>query len=214
MSAKYRVKHARNPREAINELAALVDELLTRVTALEEAAGSWDEDWGEVIDDGKPPREPEPERAETNAERGETEEEFKARMERQHQEALRGMNNTDPADIVLPAPTEEKMDYRRMFERQQLRLQEMLESLGQDDPDVNWNDVYAKGGPYWLYTMNRELFMTYDEPVRRLMVADLEAESPPLAYQMALDVLKQPAGEPDFENGSGALAVTTVGLKK
>jgi hypothetical protein len=24
---------------------------------------------------------------------------------------------------------------------------------------------------------------------------------------MALDVLKQPAGEPDFENGAGALAV-------
>lgn len=196
------VKQAKNPREAILTLAYALEDLQDRIAQLE-TAGSWD-DWG----DGQEPVKG------TDAPVVLPEQLDEGRLERQHQEALAAMSNTDAREIVVPAPSAEKMEQRRMFERQQLRLREMLTSLGQDDPDVDWNDVYAKGGPWWLYNANRELVMSYDMPVRQQMVADLEQDSPQLAFQMSIDVLKQPAGEPDFENGSGALAVGTVGVPK
>lgn len=201
------VRAARTPSEAIIRLATAVEVALDEMRERIEELGLADDGWGEW--------EADPEPVESNAERGETEAEFEARMERQHQEALERMNNTDQGALTTLPPTDEKKEQRRMFERQQLRLQEMLESLGQlPETDVDWTEVYATGGPFWLYSMNRELFMSYDIQVRQRMVTDIEEDDPQLAYQVALDALKQPAGEPDFENGSGALAVATVGVPK
>lgn len=110
----------------------------------------------------------------------------------------------------LHPPSEEKQAQRRMFADQQLRLNTVLPA----DPDVeDWNEVYVKGGPWWLYNSARDIVMTYPDNARRIMVADLEEDVPELAYQMSLDVLKQASEPPDLENGAGALAVGWVGGK-
>ncbi|MGZ6584283.1 MAG: hypothetical protein ACXVHX_08090 [Solirubrobacteraceae bacterium] len=199
MSYVDRVQRAGSPREAILGLAAALDELLGRIEKLEAGSGGWDS-WG----DEEPHYAPDPPTGESPAA-------LEARIAAQHAEALQAMSNSDPRVIELPPPSAEKMERRRMLERQQLKL---AQALGPEGEGVDWTEAYAKGGPWWLYAERRDLVMGYDDSVRRMMVADVEEDDPRVAYEMALDVLKQPAGEPDFENGIGALAVGLVSGKK
>jgi hypothetical protein len=128
----------------------------------------------------------------------------------QHEAALLAMANDGPKDYSLPEPTEDKMAFRRMFEAQQINI---AGALGDDAGEEDWNEAYAKGGPWWFYCEFHEMAKGLPFPTRQMMVADIEADNPALAYEVSLDLLKQEAGEPDFENGSGALAVANVTSK-
>lgn len=191
------VQSAKSPRDALLRLAALIDGLIDRIDALEEAGGEWDT-WPEADQHRVEPEQESPEQ-------------FRRRVEEeQHQAALEAMNNANPNEIVLPTPSAQKMERRRLFERQSLRLSTMVGDLTDDEG----NDAYAKGGPWWLYNFDRELVMSYPDEIRARMVADIEEDDPQLAHQVSIDILKKPAGEPDFESGAGALAVGYVGGKK
>lgn len=192
MSYVDRVMAAKNPREAILILAKGLDELAS-------AGGGWD-DWGDdgagfpadliragVGEDGL-----------TDHERAE------------HERALLAMSNDKARDLTLPTPSEEKMEFRRMFERQQL---ELANALGDDAGEEDWTEVYAKGGPFWLWSERRDIVMGLPYPTRQMMVADVEEDNAYLAHQMSIDILKREAGEPDFESGAGALAVGNVTSK-
>lgn len=108
-------------------------------------------------------------------------------------------------EFVLPAPSEERREQRRLFEAQQLKLSVAIDS------DTDWAAAYADGGPWWLYQCRRDIVMSLPYAARQAMVTDLEQDAPALAYEMALDILKQATEMPDLETASGALAVGNVG---
>src|SRR5437763_1578054 len=61
----------------------------------------------------------------------------------------------------------------------------------------------AEGGPLWLYLGNRELVMSYPDHTRRMMVQDVELDSPTDAQEMARDVLKEACAEGPNSVGMG-----------
>lgn len=81
-----------------------------------------------------------------------------------------------------------------MFEEQQLHL---IDYLGDTE---DWTEVYAKGGPMWLYIGNPELVKSLPDSTRRALVADLEEDSPQQAREMARDILKEPADATGYGN--------------
>lgn len=50
--------------------------------------------------------------------------------------------------------------------------------------------AYGLGGPLWLYLPQRETIMGLPEHVRRMMVEDVERDSPAQAQELARDILK------------------------
>ena len=111
----------------------------------------------------------------------------------------------------FPVPSPEKLAARRAFEASSLGI---AGALGAAAGNEDWNEHYAKAGPFWLYQHNRDLVMTYPANVRRAMVNDVAEDSPKLAYEMSRDVLKEAAGEPDLETGFGALGVGNLTTDK
>lgn len=194
MSYVDQVKAAKNPREAILILARGLDELAA-------AGDGWD-DWG---DDAGFPTE-----AVAAAFRDVGPDGLTDHERAQHEAALLAMANDGSNTYELPAPSEEKMEFRRMFERQQLNLEA---TLGEEAGEEDWTEVYAKGGPWWLWSERRDIVMGLPYATRQMMVADVEQDNPAVAHELSLDILKREAGEPDFENGSGALAVANVTSK-
>lgn len=91
----------------------------------------------------------------------------------------------DHIEVAVKAPSPEKAERRATFEAQSLKLGENLPA-GED-----WNEVYVKGGPLWLYHLNRDLFMSYPYSIRQGMVADVIEDDPKAAHEMGRDVLKQ-----------------------
>lgn len=94
----------------------------------------------------------------------------------------------DETEVVIPPPTPTKMKLRRILERQQLKIGEYL-----NDDTEDWTEVYAKGGPTWLYIFDRDLVMSLPMSTRQALVADLEEDDPKAAAEMARDILKQSA---------------------
>lgn len=198
------VRATKSPKEALTIIAHALDELAARIDALEEGGSGWD-DWGDADNTAVIAAEQrdwfhEPIKAGQEA----TGYQFDAPMG-----SVKTEQHGSQMVYVFPTPSDEKQERRRLLERQQLQL---AKALGPEEPEPEggWNGAYAKGGPWWLYAHNRELLMSYPSEVRRAMVADVEEDSPKLAYEMGLDVLKEAAGKPDFESGFGALAVGLV----
>lgn len=98
-------------------------------------------------------------------------------------------------EVVIPPPSTEKMAKRMLFEQQALHLSEYLH-----DDDQDWTEVYAKGGPMWLYIGNPELVKSLPDGTRRALVSDLEEDSPQQAREMARDILKEPADATGYGN--------------
>ena len=207
MTVAQRVREARNPQEAVLALAEALDrfEVMLEVIADEvtrEPSGK--DPWGEWTAPEAPPSDT---FVDTPGRTSEVPTDGRGHvLLEQHDAAVAAMQNTDAREIEIPPPSEEKMERRRLLAKQQLKLNDVLPS----EQGIDWDEVYIKGGPLWLYNADRSVVMQYDYPVRQQMVADVEEDSPEQAYLMSIDVLKQPAGEPDFENGSGALAVGWV----
>lgn len=86
--------------------------------------------------------------------------------------------------VVLAGVSDEKYAGRRSFSESTLQLHHHI------DTEADIHDAYGKGGPTWLYTGNRELFMSYDPTIRAMMVQDVMEDDPDLAYDMGRDVLK------------------------
>jgi len=86
--------------------------------------------------------------------------------------------------VVLAPTSPEKYEVRRKFSEEVLQLHHHI------DTESDIHHAYGVGGPLWLYTGNRELFMSYDPTVRAAMVQDVEADDPKAAYDMGKDVLK------------------------
>lgn len=64
--------------------------------------------------------------------------------------------------------------------------------------------AYSKGGPLWLYLPAREVIMQMPEEWRRMMVEDVERDSPAQAQEMGRDILK------DFEAGTPDITIETM----
>lgn len=92
-------------------------------------------------------------------------------------------------EVDVPPPSLSKMITRLRFEAQALHIGEYL-----NDDTEDWSAAYAKGGPVWLYTNNRELVMSLPESTRAAMIEDVIEDNPELAHEMSRDILKQ-AGE-------------------
>lgn len=111
--------------------------------------------------------------------------------------------NRDERLIKLAKPTESKLLQRRQYAETVLKLDTVLLEA---PAGLTWPEVYAKGGPMWLYTGNREIFMSYPINVRQAMVADIEEDDPETAQEVGRDVLKA-AGE----TGPGSVAMQMAG---
>lgn len=101
--------------------------------------------------------------------------------------------------VKLAPPTESKQLLRKQFAEGVLKLGTVL---GDAPAEMTWAEAYAKGGPLWLYTGNRDVVMTYPLEIRAAMVADVEEDDPHTAQEMGRDVLKQPS-----ETGPGGVAM-------
>jgi len=190
---------AKKPGDALLILAEALDELEAAGDGMDWSGGDWEPSAQEALD-----------YAMEQALRTNVGPDGLTDHERaQHEAALLAMGDS-AHEYELPEPSEEKMEFRRMFERQQLNL---AATLGEDAGDEDWTEVYAKGGPWWLWSERRDIVMGLPYATRQMMVADIEQDNPLTAHQVAIDILKREAGEPDFENGSGALAVATVSSK-
>lgn len=86
-------------------------------------------------------------------------------------------------EVVLPPVDEKRVTYRR----------QQAEQMGLEDnfPGIDATEAYVKGGPLWLYHGNRDFVMGLPEEMRKLMVQDVEIDSPQEAHEMAHDLLKK-----------------------
>lgn len=174
------VQRAKSPREAMLNLAAGLDVLVERIDRLE-STSSWDE-WHD-----EPVKQWDSSDAHRAAANGFV---TKAPVITAPQIHVNG----EETDVDIPPPTEERMAYRRLFENQQLHL---ADHLGNAE---DWTEVYAKGGPQWLYIGNPELVKGLPYGTRQALVTDLEQDSPQQAKEMARDILKAPADATGYGN--------------
>lgn len=100
------------------------------------------------------------------------------------------------AEIEIAPTSPKKMAQRALFERQVLKL---ANSYGNEQ---DWTEVYAKGGPLWLYMTDREFVAGLPYPIRQMMVSDVMEDDPDTAQEMGRDILKF-AGE----SGPGSSAM-------
>lgn len=114
------------------------------------------------------------------------------------QRGVKVTGDESSTEVELPPVTPERMERRRQFERQSLKLGEYL------GIDEDWTEAYAHGGPMWLYLGNRDLVMSLPDHVRRALVEDAIEDSTQDAEEMARDILKQ-AGETG--PGGGAMRI-------
>lgn len=184
ISAVACVERSRNPREAVLAIARIVDELERHVNNLEKAGGDWGA-WDLDVDLTSPV-------AATRADQPRTN--YGALMEATAPTPEAA--NTE-VELDVPTPSLTKLITRARLETQAIRIGDYL-----NDHSEDWNEAYARGGPVWLYTLNRELVMSLPEDARIAMIQDVEEDNPALAQEMGRDMLKQ-AGE----TGPGASAM-------
>lgn len=97
------------------------------------------------------------------------------------------------ATVKLPPVSPERYMRRLAWAKQAL----LNEGLGGDE---DWEEVYAKGGPMWLYLGNRDYVLGLPQHLRAEMVADVEQDSPTDAHELSADILKnlESGGLPEF----------------
>ena len=175
MTTAEKVQQARSPQEAMLAVAQALDEIIALVTNQSRTT----EDW--FTESWSKPAVPLPPPAPASG-------------------PPVVITGEDSTTVLFQPPSEEKQNWRRQFAEQTLHIADYV-----GDHTTDWADVYAKGGPSWLYIGNRELVMSLPYQVRQVLVADLEEDAPEQAREMARDILKQPADATGFGN-SPALA--------
>lgn len=181
-----RVAEAKSPLMALLVVASALDDLRALVQDQQAAGQVWNE-WGEIPD----PTSDSPVAA-TRADQPRTN--YGALMEATAPTPEAA--NTE-VELDVPTPSLTKLIARARLETQAIRIGDYL-----NDHSEDWNEAYARGGPVWLYTLNRELVMSLPEDARIAMIQDVEEDNPALAQEMGRDMLKQ-AGE----TGPGASAM-------
>lgn len=203
----------KTPADALDVVAAIVDELAARITALE--AGGQQRDgwnsWGEIQDlpdEGKVEWTPDPA---DEVELQRLEEELHGNADADESRVLRAKielcrdrlqppvemsDNTGNATethydsegnavIDLPVPTPEQIDYRA-----QLVPKLGLRDQYGDEIGETAEDSFVRGGPLLLYYSDRDFVASLPHDVKVAMVADVERSSPREAHEMARDLLK------------------------
>lgn len=93
--------------------------------------------------------------------------------------------------VVLPTPSAEQYHARTELASKHMKLDEAFPKA-----DFDPIEVYAKGGPAWLYIYDRELVMGMADGIKQAMVRDLMADDPAAAADMARDILKNMQANP------------------
>lgn len=203
---------AKNPTEALNVVAALLDQYEKRLQELEAAGVSeWDQWSGEtppLTDDGLD----DAERQAINDEIEDLERQLQGNEDAQESEALRAQillaqdkllpkhvepdldqERTTPivddqGNVIneVPAVSPEKEALRWEFAEKALKLEEIYgEAAGKE-----YIQSYAKAGPLLLYYTDRDTVMTFNDDIKRAMVEDVFEQSPKEGHEMSRDILK------------------------
>lgn len=93
--------------------------------------------------------------------------------------------------VVLPTPSAEVYQARVELAEKKMRLNDAFPKV-----DFDPVEVYAKGGPSWLYIYDRDLVMGMPADVKRDLVNDLMRDDPRAAAEMARDILKDGQAQP------------------
>ena len=194
------VRAAKSPREALLYLARALDELENT-----RAADPW-ESWGDepvTAADAMFEDLVEPDGTRTRHDVG----------KHPWTDPVRQWPKTDAAgQLVFPTVTDPgRLAARKQLAEQGLMLHSILDDV---DPVYDWVAAYVTAGPLYLYHGNRELVMSYNEDVRRQMVADVELDDPVAAQEMSIDILKEAFEVPDVGAGDRALGVGEITGKR
>jgi hypothetical protein len=205
----------KTPADALNVVAAIVDELAARITALEaggQQRDGWDT-WGaydQPLIAKDEPVEWTPDPAD-EVELQRLEEELHGNADADESRVLRAKielcrdrllppvemsDNTGNATethydtegnavIDLPVPTPEQIDYRA-----QLVPKLGLRDQYGDEIGGTAEDSFVRGGPLLLYYSDRDFVASLPHELKVAMVADVERSSPREAHEMARDLLK------------------------
>jgi hypothetical protein len=119
-----------------------------------------------------------------------------------HVNTVEVQHDGDNTVVDIPPVSAEERDARREFAISALKLDEYYKDGNgdpirpkPDDPDLLWADVYATGGPVWLYENDREFVMTLSPSIKQHLVADVTMNDPKYAHEMARDILKADADD-------------------
>lgn len=203
----------KSPTDALNVVAAVLDELSGRVAALEQGST---EGWG-TWEPHEQVSDPEDQQAEWTVDPAD-----EAAIA-QYQEELQGCDDdleskvlrakieltrdklqpptelhdnsgsatethydeAGAAIVDLPKPTPEQIDFRgELVSRLGLRDQ-YGDELGEKA-----EDSFVRGGPLLLYLSDREFVNGMADDIKRLLVSDVELSSPREAHEMSRDILK------------------------
>lgn len=225
MNVEAMVLSAKTPRLAIQQLARAIDRVESRLAALEKNdpwddwddpeahveadKGIKDQRWLKLIAEA-----PDDEARALLTSMAEESEATQARMREVAGEDpdtglfAESQTGEEAVEVLIPAPDEAKWVYRRDFALHQLKLNDYFASEHSDNAPEGfntWAEVYAKGGPYWLYVSDRECVMSFPMELRAAMVQDVLEDNPRVAAEMGRDILKQ-AGE----DGPGGTAMGPV----
>ena len=93
--------------------------------------------------------------------------------------------------VVLPTPSAKQYNARLTLAKEHMHLDEAFPKV-----DFDPIEVYAKGGPSWLYIYDRDLVLGMRDSIKRELVRDLMADDPEAASDMARDILKDTHANP------------------
>lgn len=91
---------------------------------------------------------------------------------------------TEDAITVTIAPVDE---LRKATRRQLAEAMGLTDEFGEHE---DWTEVYAKGGPLWLYNTKRDFVISLPVDIRAAMVADLAQDDAATAQDVGRDLLK------------------------
>lgn len=180
MTTEQAVSKAASPQSAMLFIAQALDRIEAKLNA-QPARDGWDMDWS------------------PNKEVAMSTSDYKTEMSPSDDRIIVDGDNTI---VDVPAVSPTKMKERYHFAANDLKIDQYAAAQpGWDaEPDGydSWADVYAHGGPMWLYHANREFVMSLSREVRTQLVEDMISQDPKLAHEMSRDILKYEANEPEF----------------
>lgn len=161
MSYAEQVKNAASPQLALLAVAEGIDTILAALATQAEARVAVDP-WGEW-----------------------TNHDTHVALNRELQERVYSVEGDEEDTVVqIPGASEHKKEQRRQL-AVAMDLAEHMDLDGEDPVEV-----YAKGGPVWLYHNDRDFIMSLPIEMRTVMVADVDEDDHNEAHELSKDILK------------------------